>query len=40
MGADLLVAGAYRHSQIVEWLLGGTTRHLLAAADLPILLAH
>ncbi|WP_019831362.1 universal stress protein [Sphingomonas sp. PR090111-T3T-6A] len=40
VGADLLVAGAYRHSQIVEWLLGGTTRHLLAAADLPILLAH
>ena len=39
-GADLLVAGAYRHSQIVDWLLGGTTRHLLAAADMPLLLAH
>lgn len=40
VGADLLVAGAYRHSQVIEWLLGGTTRHLLAAADLPILLCH
>jgi len=38
--ADLLVAGAYRHSEMVEWLVGGTTRHMLAAADLPLLLAH
>lgn len=40
LGADLLVAGAYRHGQLVEWLVGGTTRHLLAAAKLPLLLAH
>ena len=40
VGADMLVTGAYRHSQIVEWLLGGTTRHMLAVADLPLLLAH
>lgn len=40
LGADLLVAGAYRHSQFVEWLMGGTTRHMLAAANLPMLLAH
>jgi len=39
-GADLLVTGAYRHSQFIDWLMGGTTRHLLAAADLPLLLAH
>lgn len=39
-GADLLVAGAYRHSQMLDWIMGGTTRHLLAAADLPLLLAH
>jgi nucleotide-binding universal stress UspA family protein len=39
-GADLLVTGAYRHARLIEWLLGGTTRHLLAAADLPLLLAH
>jgi nucleotide-binding universal stress UspA family protein len=40
IGADLLVAGAYRHNRIIEWLLGGTTRHMLAAAELPLMLAH
>lgn len=40
VGADALVAGAYRHNAVVEWLLGGTTRHLLSAADLPLFLAH
>lgn len=40
IGADVLIAGAYRHSRLVEWLMGGTTRHMLAAADLPLLLAH
>lgn len=39
-GADLLVCGAYRHNQLIEWLIGGTTRHLLDAATMPILLAH
>jgi nucleotide-binding universal stress UspA family protein len=38
--ADALVAGAYRHNAIIEWLVGGTTRHLLSAADLPLFLAH
>ena len=40
VGADLLVAGAYRHAQMIEWLMGGTTRHLLAAADIPLLMTH
>lgn len=40
LSADLLVMGAYRHNQFVEWLLGGTTRHVLAHFDLPLLLAH
>ncbi|MDT7935317.1 MAG: universal stress protein [Sphingomonadaceae bacterium] len=40
IGADALVAGAYGHGQLTEWLLGGTTRHMLAAAELPLLLAH
>lgn len=40
IGADLLVAGAYRHGPLLEWLLGGTTRHMLAAAELPLFLAH
>lgn len=40
MGADLLVMGAYRHGQFIEWIMGGTTRHVLAAADLPLFMAH
>jgi nucleotide-binding universal stress UspA family protein len=38
--ADLLVMGAYRHNNFVEWLLGGTTRHALRHADLPLLMSH
>jgi nucleotide-binding universal stress UspA family protein len=40
ISADLLVMGAYRHEEPLEWLLGGTTRHALRRADLPLLLAH
>jgi len=40
IGADLLVARAYRHGPLVEWLMGGTTRHMLAAARVPLLLEH
>jgi nucleotide-binding universal stress UspA family protein len=40
LGADLLVAGGYGHSRLHEWALGGTTRHLLMHATLPVLLAH
>jgi CrcB protein len=39
-GADLLVMGAYTHSRLVEMVLGGATRDILAAADLPVLLHH
>jgi nucleotide-binding universal stress UspA family protein len=38
--ADLIVAGAYGHSRLREWLVGGTTRDLLTFSDLPLLLAH
>ena len=38
--ADLLVAGAYGHARMREWLLGGTTRDLLLDAAVPLLLAH
>jgi nucleotide-binding universal stress UspA family protein len=40
LGADLLVMGAYQHSPLREWLLGGVTRHMLANSDLPLLLRH
>lgn len=35
VGANALVNSAYRHTAMVERLLGGTTRHLLSAANLP-----
>jgi nucleotide-binding universal stress UspA family protein len=38
--ADALVIGAYRHSELIEWALGSTTQELLAAAEVPIFLAH
>ena len=39
-GADLLVMGAYSHSRLRGALLGGVTRHVLAHAELPVLMAH
>ena len=39
-GADLIVAGAYGHSRLQEWLLGGSTRNLLKHMHVPVLLAH
>lgn len=39
-GADLLVAGGYGHSRFREWVLGGATRDLFEAAQLPILFSH
>jgi nucleotide-binding universal stress UspA family protein len=40
LGADLLVMGAYTHSPWRELVLGGVTRHMLAHADLPVLMRH
>lgn len=39
-GAGLIVAGAYGHSRLREWALGGVTRDVLDAAPIPVLLAH
>lgn len=38
--ADLLVTGAFGHSQIYDMLVGAVTRDLLEQAPLPILLSH
>lgn len=40
MSADLVVMGGYGHSRAREWLLGGATRDMLNASDVPILMAH
>ena len=39
-GADLIVAGAYGHSRLREWALGGVTRDLLLRANWCLLLSH
>lgn len=39
-GIDLLVMGAYGHSRLREWALGGATRHLLAHMTIPVLMSH
>ena len=38
--AGLMVCGAYGHSRLHEWVLGGATRELLERAPVPLLLAH
>ncbi len=38
--ADLVVAGAYGHSRMREWVLGGVTRDLLLCADTCSLVSH
>ncbi len=40
VGADLMVMGAYTHSRLRELVFGGVTREVLAAADMPVLMAH
>jgi nucleotide-binding universal stress UspA family protein len=40
MGCDLIVKGAYTQSRLRQMIFGGTTRHILANAKLPVLMAH
>jgi nucleotide-binding universal stress UspA family protein len=37
---DLLVKGAYAQSRLRQMIFGGATRHILANATLPVLMAH
>ena len=39
-GADLLVMGAYGHSRLREFVLGGATRDALSQVQVPILMSH
>ncbi|HKU07740.1 MAG TPA: universal stress protein, partial [Bradyrhizobium sp.] len=38
--SDLLVMGAYGHSRLREFVLGGATRSMIARPPLPVLLSH
>ena len=40
LGCDLVVMGAYGHSQVRESLVGGTTRTALASMTIPVLMAR
>jgi nucleotide-binding universal stress UspA family protein len=38
--ADMLVMGAFGHSRVREFVLGGATQSMLTNSNLPVLLAH
>jgi nucleotide-binding universal stress UspA family protein len=40
LGCDLIVKGAYTQSRLRQLIFGGTTRHILTHAELPVLTAH
>ncbi len=40
LGCDLVVKGAYTQSRLRQMIFGGATRHILAKATVPVLMAH
>lgn len=40
LGCDLLVKSAYTEGRLRQMIFGGATRHILANATLPVLMAH
>jgi hypothetical protein len=40
LNCDLIIKGAYTQSRLRQMIFGGTTRHILANAKLPVLMAH
>jgi nucleotide-binding universal stress UspA family protein len=34
------VKGAYTHSRLRQMIFGGATSHILATAEIPVLMAH
>ena len=40
LGCDLVVKSAYTQSRLRQMIFGGATRHILARANLPVLMAH
>jgi nucleotide-binding universal stress UspA family protein len=39
-GADLIIKGAYTQSRLRQMIFGGATSHILAAAELPVVMAN
>jgi nucleotide-binding universal stress UspA family protein len=40
LGADLLVKGAFTQSRLRQMIFGGATSHIIAHADLPVIMAN
>ncbi len=40
LNGSMLALGAYTHSRVREFLLGGVTRHMIENARMPVLMAH
>jgi nucleotide-binding universal stress UspA family protein len=40
VGADLMLAGAFGHSRIREWVLGSTTMGLIEHTRIPLMMTH
>jgi nucleotide-binding universal stress UspA family protein len=40
LGSDLIIKGAYTQSRLRQMIFGGPTRHILAKAKIPVLMAH
>ena len=40
LGCDLVVKSAYTQSRLRQMIFGGATRHILAKAAVPVLMAH
>jgi nucleotide-binding universal stress UspA family protein len=40
LGCDLVIKSAYTQSRLRQMIFGGATRHILANASLPVLMAH
>ena len=40
VGGDLLIKGAYTQSRLRQMIFGGATSHILAEANLPVLMAN
>lgn len=40
LGCDLIVMGAYGHSRMREFVMGGATSHILDHMTVPVLMAH
>ena len=38
--ADLIVMGAYGHSRLREYVMGGVTRHMLHETKIPLMMSH